>query len=166
MKIYSFLPNLFSLDRPLVTIDICYGLGSRRRYFTTCANIWPISLFADVCREDNGKVVINHSIVRGLFHHRCAQRFFSRRIQVRMEDLTLQWRHIEHDSVSNHQPHDGLLNHLFRRRSKKTSKLRVTGLCAGNSPVTVEFPVHRASNSENVSFLMKSSWFSDAYMSQ
>ena len=45
----------------------------------------------------------------------------------------LQWRHNRRDSVSNHQPHDCLLNRLFRRRSKKTSKLRVTGLCAGNS---------------------------------
>ena len=49
---------------------------------------------------------------------------------------TLQWRHNERDSVSNHQPHYCLLNHLFRRRSKKTSKVRVTGLCAGNSPGT------------------------------
>ena len=38
-----------------------------------------------------------------------------------------------------------------RRRSQKTSKLRVTGLCAGNSPVTGEFPAQRASNVENVS---------------
>ena len=30
-----------------------------------------------------------------------------------------------------------------RRRSKKTSKLRVTGLCAENSPVTGEFPAQR-----------------------
>ena len=37
-----------------------------------------------------------------------------------------------------------------RRRSKKTSKLRVSGLCEGNSPVTGEFPSHRASNAENV----------------
>ena len=33
----------------------------------------------------------------------------------------------------------------------KKSKLRVTGLCAGNSPVTGEFPAQRASNVENVS---------------
>ena len=39
-----------------------------------------------------------------------------------------------------------LLNGLFRRRSKKTSKLRVTGLCAGNSPGTGEFPAQTASN--------------------
>ena len=39
----------------------------------------------------------------------------------------------------------------FRRKSKETSKLRVTGLCAGNSPVTGEFPAQLASNAENVS---------------
>ena len=53
--------------------------------------------------------------------------------------------------VSNHQPHDCLLNRWFRHRSKKISKLRVTGLCEGNSPVTGEFPAQRASNVENVS---------------
>ena len=62
----------------------------------------------------------------------------------------LQWRHNEHDCVSNHQPHDCLLNRWFRLRSKKTSKLRVTGLCAGNSPVTGEFPTWKVSNAENV----------------
>ena len=41
----------------------------------------------------------------------------------------LQWRHNGRDGVSNHQPHHCLLNRLFRRRSKKTLKLRVTGLC-------------------------------------
>ena len=63
----------------------------------------------------------------------------------------LRWRHNGHDSVSNHQPHDCFLNRSFRRRSKKASKLRVTGLCAGNSPRTGEFPAHMASNAENVS---------------
>ena len=65
--------------------------------------------------------------------------------------ITLLWCHNEHDGASNHQPHDGLLNHLFRCRSKKTSKLRFTGLCVGNSPVTGEFPTQRASKAENVS---------------
>ena len=64
---------------------------------------------------------------------------------------TLWWCHDEHDDISNHQPHDCLLNRLFRRRSKKTSKLCVAGLCEGNSPVTSEFPAQRASNAENVS---------------
>ena len=39
--------------------------------------------------------------------------------------------------VSNHQPHDCLLKRFFRRRTKKWSKLYVTGLCAGNSLVPV-----------------------------
>ena len=65
--------------------------------------------------------------------------------------LSLQWRHNEQDGVSTHQPHDCLLNCLFSRRSKKTSKLRVTGLCEGNSLVTGEFPTQRVSNVENVS---------------
>ena len=64
---------------------------------------------------------------------------------------SLQWCHNGHDGVSNHQPHHCLLNRLFGRRSKKTSKLRVTGLCAGNSPGTGEFPAQMASNAKNVS---------------
>ena len=64
--------------------------------------------------------------------------------------IPLQWRHNERDSVSDHQNHDKL-NRLFRRRSKKTLKLRVTDLCVGNSPVTGEFPAQRASNVENIS---------------
>ena len=52
----------------------------------------------------------------------------------------LRWRHNEHDGVSNHQPHGCLLNRLFRRRSKKTSNPRVTGLCVGNSPGPVNSP--------------------------
>ena len=63
----------------------------------------------------------------------------------------LHWRHNGHDGVPNHEPHHCLLNHIFERRSKKTSKLRVTGLCAGNSPVTGEFPAQMASYAENVS---------------
>ena len=64
--------------------------------------------------------------------------------------MASQWRHNDRDRVSNHQPHDCLLNSLFRRRSKKTSKFRVTGLCEGNSLVTGEFPAQSASNAENV----------------
>ena len=45
-----------------------------------------------------------------------------------------------------------LLNCFFERRSKKAPKLRVTGLCEGNSPVTGEFHAQKASNAENVSF--------------
>ena len=63
----------------------------------------------------------------------------------------LRWRHKGRDSVSNHQPHDWFYNRLFRRRSKKTSKLYVTGLCVGNSPGTGEFPAQMARYAENIS---------------
>ena len=67
------------------------------------------------------------------------------------DTYSLRWRHNGRDSVSNHQLHGCLLNRLFRRRSKKTSKLRVTGLCARNSPGTSEFPAQMASTAHNVS---------------
>ena len=63
----------------------------------------------------------------------------------------LQWRHNELAGVSNNQPHHCLLKRLFGCQSKKISKLCVTGLCEGNSPVTGEFPAQMASNAENVS---------------
>ena len=72
----------------------------------------------------------------------------------------LRWRHNGYDSVSNHQPHDCLLNRLFRRRSKKhqssaslsfvwgihrdrwipRTKGQLRGKCVGNSPGPVNSP--------------------------
>ena len=72
-----------------------------------------------------------------------------------MSHFSLRWRHNDHAGVSNHQPPGCLLNRLFRRKSKKTSKLRVTGLCAGNSPGTGEFSAQMASYEENVSILWR-----------
>ena len=63
---------------------------------------------------------------------------------------SLHWRHNDHGGVSHHQPRGCLLNCIFRGKWKKTSKLCVTGLWAGNSPGTGEFPTQRASNAENV----------------
>ena len=71
--------------------------------------------------------------------------------------ISLLWRHNGRVSVSNHQPHDCLLNRLFRRRSKRISKLSVTGLCAGNSPGTGEFPAQMTSDAEKCFHLMTSS---------
>ena len=64
--------------------------------------------------------------------------------------LALWWRSNGHGGVSNHQPHHCLLHRLFGCRSKKTSKLRVTGLCAGNHRGPVNSP-QMASNAKNVS---------------
>ena len=54
--------------------------------------------------------------------------------------LSLQWRHNDHNGVSNHQPHGCLLKRLFRRRSKKISKIRVAGLYVETSPGPVNSP--------------------------
>ena len=58
---------------------------------------------------------------------------------------TLQWSHNERDGVSNHKPHDCLLNRLFKARIKQNIKApRHWHLCG-------ELPAQRASNTENVS---------------
>ena len=73
--------------------------------------------------------------------HHCARRCLSHYGDVIMGTIASQIT----------EPHHCLLIHLFRHGSKKTSKFRVTGLCAGNSPVTGEFPAQKASNAEKVS---------------
>ena len=42
---------------------------------------------------------------------------------------------------------------IVQAQIKENTKLHITGLCEGNSPVTGEFPVQRASNVENVSIV-------------
>ena len=59
-----------------------------------------------------------------------------------------------HDGVSNHQPPDCLINRLFGLRSKKISKLRVTGLCAGDRWMSRTNGQKRG----KCFHLMKSSW--------
>ena len=76
---------------------------------------------------------------------------------------SLQWRYNWRDGVSNHQPHDCLLNRLFRHRSKNISKLSATGLCVGNSPVTGEFLAQMASNAEKVSIRWRHHVYSQLY---
>ena len=67
-------------------------------------------------------------------------------------DIILPWRYNEREGVSNHRRLDCLLNLLFRRRSKKTLKLRVTGFCEGNPSVTGGFPHEGPVTRNNVSF--------------
>ena len=75
---------------------------------------------------------------------------YSRNCPKPQKRYSLQWRHNERDGVFSHWRLDCLLNHLFRLIWKKTSKLHVTGLCEGNSPVN--YPHKGASNAENVPF--------------
>ena len=103
--------------------------------FTTLT--WRVIALAKAVHDGNIRPVVLRSRVKYVIHSPSTS--------------TSQWRHDGRDGVSNHQHYDCLLSRLFRRRSKKVAKLRVTGLCARNSPVTGEFPAQRDSNAENVS---------------
>ena len=81
---------------------------------------------------------------------------------IRLQGYAQQWRHNERDGFSNRRRLDCLLNRLFRRRSKKISKLRVTGLWEGNSPVTGEFSTERSIYAENVSIWWRHHGFVNA----
>ena len=97
------------------------------------SSTWRCLTITDICANFNETHWRHHHQVNSLRH------------------ISLQWRHNDHDGVSNHQPHGCLLNRLFRRRSKKTSKPRVTRLLWGEFTGTGEFPAQRASYAENVS---------------
>ena len=90
-------------------------------------------------------------IKRNICHRQC---------HLRCHCITLQWRHNGHDGVSNHQPHDCLLNRLFGRRSKRTLKLRVTGFCKGNFTVDRWIPGTKCQWRGKCFPLMPSSWHS------
>ena len=74
-----------------------------------------------------------------------------------VRNLPLQWRHNEHHGVTNHQPHYCLLSRLCGGRSKKTSKLRVPGLCEGIHRWPVNSP-HTGPVTRKCFHLMTSSW--------
>ena len=96
-------------------------------------------------RMDEHRILCDMLLVKDWRQVHCCPNFWKN------GKITLQWRHNRRDSVSNHQPHDCLLNRLFRHWYKKTSKFRVTGLCKGNSPGTGELPTQMAIYAENVS---------------
>ena len=58
----------------------------------------------------------------------------------------LEWCHNERDDIWNHRRLDYLLSRLFRRRSEKTSMLRVTGLCEGKSTTWWRLHATQATN--------------------
>ena len=64
---------------------------------------------------------------------------------------SLQWPHNGRDSVLNHQPHDCLLNGLFRRRSKKHESSASLAFVQGIHRGPVNSPAQMASYAENVS---------------
>ena len=140
------------------TIDRIHVLGKTlqqnkcKAQLPTTGGVPPDVLFASFNTEEDPKKTSVLNRIRNCVWLFLDEPYSSYPAMVRQQCIrTLRWRHNRCDSVSNHQPHHCLLNRLFRRRSKKTSKLRVTGLCAANSPGTGEFSAQMASNAENVS---------------
>ena len=126
--------------------------GNRQEGFiTTCMNsdgCWAVNtdcqynLPADYM---NGSANVSGNYIQYLFATNYVM------VHADCNNCALQWRYNGRGGASNHRRLCCLLNHLFERRSIKTSKLRVTGLCEGNPPVTGGFPSQGTSNTENVS---------------
>ena len=123
------------------SLDCLYSFeGYVHVKYGTCVTVWSSCWLQMSWLLFGARTSGTIMMTGGLVGIRCAQ-----------HSVALQWCHNGCDGISNNQPHHCWLNRLFRHRSKKTSKLRVTGLCVGNSPVTGEFPAQMASNVENVS---------------
>ena len=97
-------------------------------HYISCKLPIGISVISKLKRlsNDDSLVTLYHSFIHSYICYR--------------NHVALRWRQNGRDSVSNHQPRHCLLSLLFGRRSKKTSKLRVTGLCVGTSPGPVNSP--------------------------
>ena len=109
-----------------------------------------ITFFPELLRRRDKETVANKRWYSSLSYGRNLLQLSSS-IFLPWKPLPLRWRHNECVGVSNHQPHDCLLNRLFKAQIKENIKApRHWPLC-GNSPVTGEFPTLRASNAENVS---------------
>ena len=136
-SVYRFITWEFPVKLPLMTIlesilfwkNFQFSLMymNELQWDNFGKNVESLAYFLVYCRCNTHIIIV------------CVAYFNSLR-RISVDEWSLPWRHNGHDSVSNHQPHGCLLNRLFRRRSKKTSKLRVTGLCVGNSPGPVNSP--------------------------
>ena len=73
------------------------------------------------------------------------------KLNVLIMPLSLQWRQNWCNGASNHRHLDCSLKRLYRRRSKKTPKLCITGRCEGNPSVKGGFPSQKACSTKYVS---------------
>ena len=138
-------------------ITMCYELtkGTIRRHTSAAGNIKDELRFISINMLTVGICGVTFGVWRLILFHclwsksleNMAKRITLTPIltkQINIVYISLQWRQNEGDGVSNNQPRDCYLNRLFWRRRKKSSKLHVTTLCEGNSPVIGEFPAHWA----------------------
>ena len=144
----SPVPGEFPVQRPMTrSFEVFFDLRPNKRLSKQSWGWWSETPSSSLWRHRNGEFVqraklqFEPEMYHSSMNFRCHIHWacFSIEHYIRgklkwLQNYTLQWRHNDHNSVTNHQPHGCLLNRLFGGRSKKTSKLRVTGLCAGNSP--------------------------------
>ena len=145
---------------PPPTIKTLHISTMRMRWGVSFVNSWYVGCFYIKMPSYHYRT----SIIKIRWFHDNLTFIMKIPISGKMVFISLHWRHNGHDSVSNHQPHDYLHNRLFRRRSKKISKLRITGLCEGNSPRTGEFPAQMASNAENISIWWRHHDWNETYI--
>ena len=132
---YSFEPPIFPAIWPMYSFDPCFSTKTYDVEFWGTYHLWsmptqtPPEYPPGACPDSkvhwptwtllSGRLLVKCIFIHGKL---CPP-------PPAHTHTPLQWRRNEQDGVSNYQPHDYFLNRLFRRRSKKTSKIRVTGLC-------------------------------------
>ena len=124
----SIITALFCVRFDVVITDI-----KQQNVLITVTSMWIYIYIYMFCMY----LCVFVCVIFTLFHlshyvrnkHKALHCIMANSIAVWNGPLTLKWRHNERDGVSNQRRLDWLHIRLFRRRSKKTSKLRVTGLC-------------------------------------
>ena len=115
-------PALWLFTQPIIQAQIKENIKSSASLAFVCgSHRWPVNpppIYISIALAINSNGVEYLHVRKIIFS------------QYSMETISLKWRPHGRDCVSNHQPYDCLLNPLFRRRSKKTSKaLRHWPLC-------------------------------------
>ena len=135
----SPVPGEFPTQRPVTrSFDVYFDLRLNKRLCKQSCGWWFETLLCPLWRHSNEKRRSRALFLLQSQYHVCSDLKYEHPFNLVFE--TLHWRHNDHGGVSNHQPQGCLINRLFRRRSKKISKFRITGLCAGNSPGPVNSP--------------------------
>ena len=123
---------------PFLTPELSFGIQTEMRSITPDNRIWndnqtnsEVSCQAvnSVERDVNKSFVVLGSAFYYISMYLIWNIYHLPHATIPHATYTLQWRHNERDGIWNHWCHDGMLNRLFRCRSKKISKPRVTGVC-------------------------------------
>ena len=92
-------------------------------FFRFASLLWGKHCSASVAtqKDEIAKHIHERAHIKARTHSKMETESQTQKIGKRVRALSLRWRHNGRDGASNHQPHHGLLNSLFRHRSKKKS---------------------------------------------